>query len=87
MKLLPTTAAAALIATAGIADTSDRYKDLRLDTSIVTEIDFNDKTTATEKSRKPQSSTRDSRRTQQRTLRSVFAYSNLFGVGPNNDSR
>tara|TARA_R110002049_G_scaffold29972_5_gene102158 strand:- start:30733 stop:31029 length:297 start_codon:yes stop_codon:yes gene_type:complete len=40
MKLLITTAAAALISTAAFADNSDRYNDLRLDTSVNAQTEY-----------------------------------------------
>ena len=47
MKLIITTATAALISTAAFADKSDRYNDLRLDTSNTADRVFADDTRAT----------------------------------------
>jgi len=48
MKLIITTAAAALISTAAVADKSDRYNDLRLDTSKTADQVFSDQTEPTD---------------------------------------
>ncbi|MFY0647506.1 hypothetical protein [Sulfitobacter geojensis] len=48
MKLFITTAAAALISTAAFADNSDRYNDLRLDTSKTANQVFSDETRPTD---------------------------------------
>jgi hypothetical protein len=48
MKLFIATAAAALISTAAFADNSDRYNDLRLDTSKTANQVFSDETRSTD---------------------------------------
>ncbi|MEM8578939.1 MAG: hypothetical protein AAGF60_13900 [Pseudomonadota bacterium] len=73
--------AASVSATAGIAGTSDRYKDLRLDTSV-TQIDFTSERTSTQGA--GVFSTRNSTQTGSNT---PYAYISPYGVGPNNDSR
>ncbi|MBD3663935.1 hypothetical protein [Sulfitobacter aestuariivivens] len=95
MKLVLTSAAAALISTAAVADESDRYNDLRLDTSTsaavedVRSTDLDD----AQRGREGQFSTADnattpdvtlSTRSETRTNGEGYIYG---GFGPGNDSR
>ena len=77
MKLLIATSIAAALATAALADKSDRYNDLRLDTAkghISATDDAGAKPVALSSKNKSKS-------------KPSYAYTNRFGVGPYNDSR
>ena len=98
MKLVITTAVAALISTAAFADQSDRYNDLRLDTSKNAEVVFSDDVTGTDlegaqRGRDQVASTNDgnieadvtfSTRNAARSAGEGYLYG---GFGPGNDSR
>ncbi len=88
MKLLITSALAATLATAAFAGNSDRYNDLRLDTAVGHVDSFAQAPKADARPvtqiYAPTFSTRNAS-TEQTT--GGYAYSNPYGVGPNNDSR
>ncbi|WP_390915208.1 hypothetical protein [Pseudosulfitobacter sp. SM2401] len=80
MKLFITSAVAALIATSAFAGNSDRYDDLRFDTAQsaqqvepATEQAVAVLTSLSSRSKNSTSGT--------------YAYTNPYGIGPNNDSR
>ncbi|MEO0939249.1 MAG: hypothetical protein AAFY38_13935 [Pseudomonadota bacterium] len=75
-------AAAATFGTAAAAGQSDRYTDLRLDTAIG-HIDFTEDRVGTVQTRSFAATT--ATRSQERM--GPYAYTNPYGVGPNNDSR
>jgi len=77
MKLFLATIATSLISTVAIADNSDRYNDLRLDTS-------KSKITQANDAREKQGIAFSTRNVYAKT---PYAYLNPYGVGPNNDSR
>lgn len=86
MKRIALTLAAIVASTAAYADKSDRYNDLRLDTSIVKQIDYTDRgNIASTRIAKPAPFTLSSRNGMKKD--GGYAYSNPYGVGPNNDSR
>ncbi|TMM55313.1 hypothetical protein [Sulfitobacter sabulilitoris] len=96
MKLIAIPLAAALLATAAHADTSDRYRDMRLDTSRTGAADADN---AADKNRRGASPRRadprpapgqaDRTDTSDRAITAgpSYAYASPFGVGPDNDSR
>ncbi len=86
MKRIALTLVAIIASSAAYADKSDRYNDLRLDTSIVKQIDYTDRAnTASKQAVKPTPFTLSSRNDMKKD--GSYAYSNPYGVGPNNDSR
>lgn len=78
MKLIITTAFATMLASTAFAGNSDRYNDLRLDTSSAVQA-----TTTVEPA--PIVAT-FSTRSAEKTSTS-YPYINPYGIGPNNDSR
>ncbi len=98
MKLLITTAAAALISTTAFADNSDRYNDLRLDTSETAQRVFSDETRTTDldaaqRGKSQERSTADTEKENATTFSTRSTISSIGegypygGSGAGNDSR
>ena len=92
MKLIMTTAAAALISTAAVADNSTRYNDIFLDTSVTAET--SDVYGNNDRMRNPNASNtadadknRDTVMSTRNALRSPGEGYVYGGFGPGNDSR
>lgn len=83
MKLILTTVIAATLATGAFAGNSDRYNDLRLDTSIG-HVSVETNAIVLKPQSRPVGITLSS---SNKSKGKTYAYINPYGVGPNNDSR
>ena len=88
MKLLITSALAATVASTAIAGNSDRYNDIRFDSAVGHISSFDTfKNVKSDPAPLPQVRFSTRSGTNQQSSAGSYAYTNPYGVGPNNDSR